>query len=153
MYCIKPEGKYILQGLICHRTHTHARALLLFQGLLVSSKFVFNVPPTAKAIMRHGYSFGPRPVGWRSQGLSLRYLGTRRVVNHYTEAAPQAPLRCREVNDLLAVQLRWNDLQLDQTWWWLSSICWVSCACFHSKFWARSAYRSFGWLALHTVCL
>ena len=57
-------------------------ALLLFQGLLVSSKFAFNVPPTAKAILRHCHSFGPHPIGLRNQGLSSGYLGTRRVVNH-----------------------------------------------------------------------
>ena len=92
VYCIKPEGKYILKVLICNRTHTRtyarAHALLLFQGLLVSSKFVFNVPPKAKAILRHGHSLGPHPIGWRSQGLSSGYLGTRRVVSYYTTAAP-----------------------------------------------------------------
>ena len=71
----------------------------------MSSKFVFNVPPTAKAILRHGHSFVPHPIDWRSRGLSSVSLGTWRVVNHYTTAAPTS-----------AVQLRRNDLQLGQTW-------------------------------------
>ena len=61
---------------MCNRTHTHARALLLFQGLLVSSMFVFNVPPTAKAILRHSNSFGPHPIGWPEEpGIELGISG------------------------------------------------------------------------------
>ena len=66
----------------CATEHTRGRALLLFQGLIVSSKFVFNVSPTKT-----------EPQLWASSdrleepGIELGILGTRRVVNHNTTAA------------------------------------------------------------------
>ena len=52
----------------------------LLPSLCKFGEFMFNVPSTAKFILRWGYSFESHPIEWMSWGSSLEPLSRRQVV-------------------------------------------------------------------------